>query len=427
MDSVVTAFPHTQAIVKTLTLPAADLEEIRSMVKLYAARHIPLPEEEIVVEGCFLERRTDGPSTILMIVVRKEDVRRHVEMIAQAGCAPDKVVLDSMMTPEKEVKTLFSTINLLPEEDRNQRFRLRLKKDLIKTGSFFLAFGLSMVVMFGLRRHEKRKYLQALTRTEKDLSAKTKEWRAMQQEIRMMQRQTSRNGSFLHLLADVQARIPKTVSIESLSFEKGQSLDVEGACLQMPDILRMVEALQKSPLFPKVELVSSGRRSIGGRDLVDFHVSCRLGAGKSPRMEEPSPLMAARGNPMDRDIARKEQAILIDREILRTQETIRRDYRLLQARAKGIPESGTTGLLKELEALTQKSGVKLEHIAPQSRAGDPSANAPVSMVIESPWTSLARFVYQVYESPLILDIESAHLRLKSDKDTSIEGEFTLVS
>jgi hypothetical protein len=96
-DSIVCTYPHRRAIVKTLVLPATEPREILEMVRLQALRQMPLSAEEITVNCHLLDRPSEGHSRLLMIVTRKEEVRRHLETLHEAGLSPDRLVLDSLI------------------------------------------------------------------------------------------------------------------------------------------------------------------------------------------------------------------------------------------------------------------------------------------------------------------------------------------
>jgi hypothetical protein len=130
---------------------------------------------------------------------------------------------------------------------------------------------------------------------------------------------------------------------------------------------------------------------------------------------------------MDMEIARKEKEIREDHEILRDRKEIERDYLAFahSARKETLPDA--TALLGEIESLARKSGVKIIDIKPEPSHRDSSRDVSVSIITESTWEPLARFIYQIHRSPRSLRLEKAGLNRKSEDAATLQGQLLIVT
>src|SRR5947207_2936934 len=64
-EDIVLAFPQTQTIIKTMTLPASEPRELQEMVRLQAVRQTPLGMDHIAVAWQAVRRTPDGYSRVI--------------------------------------------------------------------------------------------------------------------------------------------------------------------------------------------------------------------------------------------------------------------------------------------------------------------------------------------------------------------------
>jgi hypothetical protein len=83
-------------------------------------------------------------------------------------------------------------------------------------------------------------------------------------------------GSLLQVVAELNRAVSGRISVCSIDFEQGRSLLLQGNCFSLPQTTRLVEALQLSSHFSKVELRSSDVQRTQDRDEVHFTVVCQL-------------------------------------------------------------------------------------------------------------------------------------------------------
>jgi len=267
---VIAAFPKRQAIVKTVELPAAGAEELRLMAQQQAFRLIPLSREEMVVDSQPQGAPEEGKQRMLIVAARRDEVREFLLQLSRQGIVPDQVTLEGEAT----------RVDLRPEDMKARARRTFLKAQAV-VASTLLLFLVSLVALGGwLHFRQKEAVLARLTRESVALSEQARELRRMQQRIDTVRHQTSRAGSILHVLADLQKALPARLSVESLVFEQGQSMQLQGRAMSFQDALAFVSLLQKNPLFARAEMVSSNARRHQDQDIIEFQVACAWREGR---------------------------------------------------------------------------------------------------------------------------------------------------
>lgn len=94
-DLVISALPGEQAAKRLLNLPFTDRRKLDQAVPFALEEHLPLSIEEAVVAYVPLAR--DGKnSLVLAALVRREDLRAHLDLLAEAGLDPKTVTLSSL-------------------------------------------------------------------------------------------------------------------------------------------------------------------------------------------------------------------------------------------------------------------------------------------------------------------------------------------
>lgn len=94
-DLVISALPGELAAKRLLNLPFTDRRKLDQAVPFALEEHLPLSIEEAVVAYVPLAR--DGKnSLVLAALVRREDLRAHLDLLAEAGLDPKTVTLSSL-------------------------------------------------------------------------------------------------------------------------------------------------------------------------------------------------------------------------------------------------------------------------------------------------------------------------------------------
>ncbi|HZO82896.1 MAG TPA: type II secretion system protein GspL [Candidatus Binataceae bacterium] len=94
-DLVLSALPGELVIKRMLALPFSDQRKLAQVVPFALEEHLPIGVDDAVV--AFARLGHEGEQTLVMAaMVRKEDLHRHLEMLARAGLDPKTVTLGAL-------------------------------------------------------------------------------------------------------------------------------------------------------------------------------------------------------------------------------------------------------------------------------------------------------------------------------------------
>ncbi len=98
-DIVISAFPGQLVAKRLLTLPFHDRRRLDQAVPFALEEHLPFAVDDAVVSYLTVGRDNAGSSQVLAAMVRKEDLRSHLELLARAGINPKTVTLSAVTLP----------------------------------------------------------------------------------------------------------------------------------------------------------------------------------------------------------------------------------------------------------------------------------------------------------------------------------------
>jgi Tfp pilus assembly PilM family ATPase/Tfp pilus assembly protein PilN len=93
--SVITYIPRHLTTVRVLELPATNQKEISDMIGLQVGKQTPYSKEEIIFSYNMFDRRKEGYSKVMLVIVRRSLARERIETLQKAGIAVDKVLFSS--------------------------------------------------------------------------------------------------------------------------------------------------------------------------------------------------------------------------------------------------------------------------------------------------------------------------------------------
>jgi type II secretion system protein L len=94
-DIVISAIPGELVAKRLLTLPFSDRRKLEQAVPFALEEHLPFSVEDAVV--AYLPLLRDGKtSLVLAALVRRDDLRAHLDLLAAAGLDPKSVTLSSL-------------------------------------------------------------------------------------------------------------------------------------------------------------------------------------------------------------------------------------------------------------------------------------------------------------------------------------------
>ncbi len=136
-----------------------------------------------------------------------------------------------------------------------------------------------------------------------------------------------------------------------------------------------------------------------------------------------------RARRLERQITRKETQLAQDRHALQERKEIEQDYLTLVHSRPKDDFQGMNALLGEIASVARLSSVKILDVKPSSaqrgRSGSLQREAAVAVVTESDWEPLARFAYQIHQSPQLLQIDHVSLHRKSDDSDLLQAQWTI--
>lgn len=92
---VALCLPRNQVTVRNLHLPSQDPKEIAQMIELNIVRMVPYRKEEILSNYRLLGVDDIGYSKIMLAIVHRDLVKRHVDILEGAGLSVERVSLSS--------------------------------------------------------------------------------------------------------------------------------------------------------------------------------------------------------------------------------------------------------------------------------------------------------------------------------------------
>lgn len=93
---VIVLIPRMNAILRHLTLPSHDQEELRSMIDLQIVNTIPYAREDVELDFQVLSKNSDGYSKVMAVIVPEEKAMRYWKLFAGARIPVTRMTLSSV-------------------------------------------------------------------------------------------------------------------------------------------------------------------------------------------------------------------------------------------------------------------------------------------------------------------------------------------
>ncbi len=91
---VTTLMPRASAILKFISVPTVKDDEIKKMLAFEIEHHLSLAPADAEVDHALLQKETQQ-THLVVAAVKKDDIRRHLNLLAEAGIDPDRVELSA--------------------------------------------------------------------------------------------------------------------------------------------------------------------------------------------------------------------------------------------------------------------------------------------------------------------------------------------
>ena len=94
-DLIVSALPGELVVKRMLSLPFKDQRRLTQTVPFALEEHLPVGVDESVVAFTRVGQE-DGKTLVMAAMVRKDDLRHHLELLARAGINPSTITLSAL-------------------------------------------------------------------------------------------------------------------------------------------------------------------------------------------------------------------------------------------------------------------------------------------------------------------------------------------
>ena len=88
--------PRHRVTTRVLDLPSTDIAEIKQMVQLDASNFVPYPIKDMVISQAILSTSPEGFSTVMVVLVQREEINKILDPLRDAGLNPRSAVVSSL-------------------------------------------------------------------------------------------------------------------------------------------------------------------------------------------------------------------------------------------------------------------------------------------------------------------------------------------
>lgn len=162
--------------------------------------------------------------------------------------------------------------NLLPEIEQKRQTREIVTRHKKIFGLLTVSLALAWVAVGWGNLHRLKSQIDALDQEKKILARQAEGLEAKADRLEESRR--SEGGSVVDVLRALKGALPSGVSLNGFSYERRGSVVLRGESGSLAEVLATVSALEKTALFRKVELRSSGAVTINGKEMAQFQIVC---------------------------------------------------------------------------------------------------------------------------------------------------------
>ncbi|MFH1220219.1 MAG: pilus assembly protein PilM [Candidatus Eisenbacteria bacterium] len=94
-DNVIAVFPRSKALIRYVSLPSSDENEIRRMLDFQLGRLIPFDKEDAVTDFKITRVSEDGSAEVMLLAVKKQLIVDYLDLLSKAGVEPNAIRLDA--------------------------------------------------------------------------------------------------------------------------------------------------------------------------------------------------------------------------------------------------------------------------------------------------------------------------------------------
>lgn len=94
-SDLVLVIPRRFVIVKQIRLPSHQDHELKKMLGLQLASHIPYPVSEVFYDFTVIEKESSGYSKLFVVIAHKDVLDRYGKIVRKGGIVPSKITISS--------------------------------------------------------------------------------------------------------------------------------------------------------------------------------------------------------------------------------------------------------------------------------------------------------------------------------------------
>ncbi|NOX97532.1 MAG: pilus assembly protein PilM [Nitrospirae bacterium] len=94
-EHLITSIPRHLTTIRYLELPSGKKAEIKEMVSFQAVKLIPYSREEMIIDHQIIETNKEGYSKVMVIIVHRDVINKHLEILREADLSPENIKLSS--------------------------------------------------------------------------------------------------------------------------------------------------------------------------------------------------------------------------------------------------------------------------------------------------------------------------------------------
>ncbi len=175
------------------------------------------------------------------------------------------------------LKETGESLNLLPQEMKNEARKWGERTKALKAAAFALAIVLTLGL--GVARHldNKGMFLARLKHELGRISKQAKPLEDIERRFGLMEARALIKPSCLDILYELHQIVPQQLSLVTLSYEENKQVVLRGQAPELNSVFAFVEQMEQSSVFKafhiKVRYATKKRGPSG--DLVDFEIECQ--------------------------------------------------------------------------------------------------------------------------------------------------------
>lgn len=163
-------------------------------------------------------------------------------------------------------------VNLMPESVQLRRSILMNARQLTVAGILLLAIAGLVSLLVMAKVHRKERYVAELKAVIAKTASQVGEIEDMSRKVAIVAERLQSRMIPARVLSELSSVIGDTTVLASLELKEGSQLVFRGSAETVADTVRLVNAMEASPLFRNVK----STKTVSGKDRTEFEISCEV-------------------------------------------------------------------------------------------------------------------------------------------------------